>query len=1405
MALINGKQHVLDFTKPHINTKKGGIYNLGIIQDKLGMVEYNFFYRDISLELQLNGSVARVLIGHLLLFPQKMVVNNSKVTIEMQSHSKFILNPSTSIPLIPYFPDTVRLNYKNLSDRAKSGAVSSYHIGSDQTRRSRVISIKSGSVVYPNFVLNKNKSWKILLKKPLGDRFQVKTEANGSFESLEERQDGSSYLKIRSILDENLGFEMVLITTKKTCNQEFYTRNISSVFIFNCSNRDLHISQRNDDSRKSTYFPSSSIIKQIFRSKSISEFVWEDYFRPRDIFIHNDLNIRNTNSANSMMNGNNNVNKRTKYISIDNYSNKRRQEKNHLFEVYDFGSNEKKDWIIYKVSKISSKGNNYILGLFSYEDFMDWHSKKGLTRRALSLLQPSRPTSISSPNFKSGNSYGSPVSVVSSSLSKFSSFNRGYSSSEQYVFDIFCSQALVSVIWENPSRNTPQELFLVVLDNLHSKYCFFTHLNAPQDFQISIGNIQIDLQYKDTLYPVLFQRLPSSSSRTLNTLEEKFLASNKTDFASFSFSKSQNNFLESSNSSLLSNSERSVLPMLVIASNFCWDCVQSSKGKISDSSGEADLEEDVKELEASSNRSSRILMSQNLSENYFSEVSEYLKILNIPNIRLPSELLVSQGFLRRQKNSNGDSLQLINVNKLLIRLLGINICFDTHFIYILTMFIDQIKEISRSIGNNKSKERSGANISIYDYDRNANLDGESGFPKFDDLGLGDGDYELSKSNDNEYIGGGKINLGYGAEEEEEENEEEDDDEYQFIDKKDLIKQFPLKQSFSDKVFIKNFKIYPMVIHLTFNLNLLKSSINSDPLSSSSSSSSSWSLQNSTNNYQISNINNRQRNGSIIRNLNFGKVLEQFAHTFGLVFSSLIRSITTIEDAPLWMNQFESRDSESCSNLIQKIRKHYEHELYSQLYVIATSLGSVGNPVNSFTNIGAGIGDLFYEPIYAVTSGRNDNNNNNGANVVTGVKKGIESFMNHSVFGTFQAISKVAGTASQIAGALTMDEKYMEERRRFVHGQQPKDLMDGISIGAHAFGKSVTDGLSSLVGEVLDGATTGNPNSLAIGITKGLVAAVVKPITGVLDFTQKAAQGIQKASTVDRVGNTNRTRLPRVFYSKSQVLAPFSREHAFLHDIVTCIGGPDHIVNQRISSSRDEIGNSIQLGQLFNGVIYMTICGDGSKIAVVTNDSLLVLQMNNGILCSESESENVSVEHSIQLPNIQYVIMGSLSKSNSRKINVCRSVFNNDEDFKSVILNRNSIKGHGYALNIDDIYPMPCNEKEEAGLKETLFNDKMMSEIVIQMQRQSECISPSPRTRSSQRLRPSTPKSSSSSSSSLSSSSKPEFPDYFQVRETETPSMVIITHPSTPLPHYRWIECSNRSNLEKLKNVICSLI
>ncbi|KAF7456588.1 putative vacuolar protein sorting-associated protein, partial [Cryptosporidium felis] len=813
----------------------------------------------------------------------------------------------------------------------------------------------TGSLSYPSFVLNRNRSWKLLL---LGD-------------DDDDSVSPSSYLLVVSISERSVGSGLDLLGLEST----------SSVYIYNGSKRKLAVSQRVQGQGGGFGGKARERLakfQQTFPPNSFREFVWQDYFGPRELRVRAVQSspkslISSLENEHSIAGG-----RKAKYINLSNHQvavfrcpkshrkPKPKPEKSGSFQVYDLGSSNRADWVVFKVSKVSSK-NDFVIGLFSYEDFMDWHSSLGLTRRALSLLSsPSKPPGVSSPRFRPGNpgkafqfGGGGPSNLASrtASPSPYSPPYSGSSPARHYPGSR-----------GQPSPGGPPGALLGRRRQRSRQV-----LLPPFSPKLPAGFESVGWKHQGRP-PIQRHDLPRAPPETALKL--------------------------------LKNP-------------------QHSGGKV------PGLEQGR---------------------------------LRVP----PSEPL--KGTKAPRKDSapdTGDFLEPV-----------LGAAPEPPALRART---EPPGGLSR-----RGKRGGGAN-------RTRRWRGTSG------LWTG---RRLS------------FPRGTGA-------------------------------------------------------------------SSADSWSGSWGLTFALTATSFTCSRWRERGGQRVpagRQERLDKAVPLEAVSPGQDSRQELQdlpdadppdlqseSFEVFEDAPLWMNQFENFQAENCSKLISKIRKHYEHELYSQLYVIATSLGSVGNPVNSFTNIGAGIGDLFLEPIYAVTSkGSGDDGCGNGpdsadasreggnghgvrpgggaavapdasanatgnggsssssschhnasqqsaGNVVSGVKKGIESFMNHSVFGTFQAISKVAGTASQIAGALTMDERYMEERRKFVHGQQPKDLMDGISIGAQAFGKSVTDGLSSLVGEVLDGATTGNPNSLAIGITKGLVAAVVKPITGVLDFTQKAAQGIQKAS------------------------------------------------------------------------------------------------------------------------------------------------------------------------------------------------------------------------------------------------------------------------------------------------------
>ena len=52
-------------------------------------------------------------------------------------------------------------------------------------------------------------------------------------------------------------------------------------------------------------------------------------------------------------------------------------------------------------------------------------------------------------------------------------------------------------------------------------------------------------------------------------------------------------------------------------------------------------------------------------------------------------------------------------------------------------------------------------------------------------------------------------------------------------------------------------------------------------------------------------------------------------------------------------------------LIDRIRQHYGQEFLYQIHKIIGSADFLGNPVGLFTNISAGVMDVFYEPYHGV--------------------------------------------------------------------------------------------------------------------------------------------------------------------------------------------------------------------------------------------------------------------------------------------------------------------------------------------------------------------------------------------------------------------------------------------------------
>lgn len=94
-----------------------------------------------------------------------------------------------------------------------------------------------------------------------------------------------------------------------------------------------------------------------------------------------------------------------------------------------------------------------------------------------------------------------------------------------------------------------------------------------------------------------------------------------------------------------------------------------------------------------------------------------------------------------------------------------------------------------------------------------------------------------------------------------------------------------------------------------------------------------------------------------------------------------------------------------------MKASYSAQLWRQSYLL-TSVDLLGNPVGTLTQIAAGIGDLVTDPLISWIE--QDKKKNNDWTVFDGIEKGAKSFWDNTVYGTFNAVSRISGAAAQVS-------------------------------------------------------------------------------------------------------------------------------------------------------------------------------------------------------------------------------------------------------------------------------------------------------------------------------------------------------------------------------------------------------
>jgi len=122
-----------------------------------------------------------------------------------------------------------------------------------------------------------------------------------------------------------------------------------------------------------------------------------------------------------------------------------------------------------------------------------------------------------------------------------------------------------------------------------------------------------------------------------------------------------------------------------------------------------------------------------------------------------------------------------------------------------------------------------------------------------------------------------------------------------------------------------------------------------------------------------------------------------------------------------------------------------------------------------------------------------------------------------LYGAFNAASKVTGTLSEGIATLSLDRKYLAERRaQGPRKQVATHIGTGLIHGTKQLGKGIFAGVTGVITAPAQGAMNGGLTGFIEGMGKGLIGVAVKPTAGVLDLAATTAAGITATtSALDR--------------------------------------------------------------------------------------------------------------------------------------------------------------------------------------------------------------------------------------------------------------------------------------------------
>ncbi len=231
-------------------------------------------------------------------------------------------------------------------------------------------------------------------------------------------------------------------------------------------------------------------------------------------------------------------------------------------------------------------------------------------------------------------------------------------------------------------------------------------------------------------------------------------------------------------------------------------------------------------------------------------------------------------------------------------------------------------------------------------------------------------------------------------------------------------------------------------------------------------------------------------------------------------SSLGIPLIQFENARIELNPFLlMNEYDTSTAIVNIVTKHYAQELKSHAMRILGSVDFLGNPLGLYAD--------FLDSFSSVLS--------NGD---------FTELMFNLTHGVANSASKFTGSLSNELTELSMDEKH-QETRETIRNNFSNGSVDHFIGGALGFAVGVVGGLTSVFSQTYRGYTENGLTGAFVGLGKGAIGTVSKPVVGILDLANGVATAIRDTSkTIDKM-EIPRTREPRCCSTPGALLTSFS--------------------------------------------------------------------------------------------------------------------------------------------------------------------------------------------------------------------------------------------------------------------------